>query len=635
MTKKGALLLTLFVSLILVLSLVIAADGDVELTTQEKAVQWLQEYVDTTPCDDSDFSIETKSFILMAIDECESELIDDATADNCWGEEYDDTDCDIKSTSQAILALEEASTSTSDAQDWLLEEDRSTSTSDLTWYLQIETEGIDATCIVSVEGESDVTLMVYENYEVSDGSGCFISTDSDYRFNIDENCFGKDITVSCGSVAFGTTTLFKKNAEETLYISESPASSSTGTVTTERVDSLCFTNNGRTCDYEATLWAAYTLDTLAETVYPYMPYLIAGAEDGNRLLAKAFLSRLTGYESYLNDALDLQTINVNANEAYWAVSNNEVYDTALGIYLTSPGDPTEQVENWVDNEQDEEGHWNNENVRDTAFLTYSIWGATGIGGGTDDTDGGDDTDEDDTADSDCENNNYFCGSATDCTDLNGEILGDYRCSFGYTCCSVETERTCAELSGIKCAYTDVCSGTENNKASDLLSTELCCVDGTCAAAEGGDDTDSGNACEDADGNCYASCDPDYNEVEKSSLSDSCEDNKICCVTDDGDDNDDDDDKSSIWIWVLLILIILVIVGIIFRDKLKPAFNKLFKKKPSAPSRSRGFPPRGPPQRAQQRQRTILPPSQPKAPRKMQAPNQEMDDVLKKLKDMGK
>ena len=99
---------------------------------------------------------------------------------------------------------------------------------------------------------------------------------------------------------------------------------------------------------------------------------------------------------------------------------------------------------------------------------------------------------------------------------------------------------------------------------------------------------------------------------------------------------------SIWIWILIILIVLVILAIIFRNKLRPLWmrtksvggsgsNQNFSSRPR-------FPPTGPSSQIPMGSspRRIYPPQmQQRQPMPlMRKPQNEMDNVLKKLKDMG-
>jgi len=93
------------------------------------------------------------------------------------------------------------------------------------------------------------------------------------------------------------------------------------------------------------------------------------------------------------------------------------------------------------------------------------------------------------------------------------------------------------------------------------------------------------------------------------------------------------------LWVLGILIIIVIIGIIFRNKLRMFFLR-FKgtggPRPR-PGPGSGFPPMPTGTMRPPIQRRILPP-EPRRPisrTPAQKPKEELDEVLNKLKEMGK
>ena len=118
----------------------------------------------------------------------------------------------------------------------------------------------------------------------------------------------------------------------------------------------------------------------------------------------------------------------------------------------------------------------------------------------------------------------------------------------------------------------------------------------------------------------------------------CE-SEICCVEKGG---------SSLWIVILIILIILVVLAIIFREKLKLEWFKLtgkFGSKPVMPSKQNAFPQRfGPtgirPQTMQSsRPPQTMPPQQRMSTRPSVRPvtakDKEMEEALRKLRDMSK
>jgi len=231
----------------------------------------------------------------------------------------------------------------------------------------------------------------------------------------------------------------------------------------------------------------------------------------------------------------------------------------------------------------------------------------------------------------CTDAGYYCRRSYSCTNDGGSILDEYDCSGLKICCDVpEEEETCSEKGGEIClSNSEVCEGgQEDTLASDLSSGEFCCISGSCETKEKISDCEFYNS----EGYCRSSC---WSGEKK--VSDSCEDPlDVCCVP-----GETPGGGNYTWIWILLILIVLVVLGIIFREKLQIWFMQLksrFGGKGSAKPRRPGFPPppSGRPMMPRRPiQRRILPPqrsiSKPSHPQK---PKGDLDDVLKKLKEIG-
>ena len=144
-------------------------------------------------------------------------------------------------------------------------------------------------------------------------------------------------------------------------------------------------------------------------------------------------------------------------------------------------------------------------------------------------------------------------------------------------------------------------------------------------------------CEKYGGDCRSSCFDDEEETtdECASYGD------VCCV----EGTTPVPEPSRWWIWLLAVLIFLVILGIIFRDKLRPYWFRIKsmfggKSKPGVQGRPGPRYPR-PSSRIPLRRhipRRVLPPTQRrpiKRPAPAKRPSSEIEDVLKKLKEMGK
>ena len=252
-------------------------------------------------------------------------------------------------------------------------------------------------------------------------------------------------------------------------------------------------------------------------------------------------------------------------------------------------------------------------------------------------------------DLDCEDENYYCMSGVDC---EGNILDSYDCPGFLKCCSIgEQIETCSEAQGEKCDYGDICAGgIRITTVSDLSSGQFCCVGGNCESAP------DASECELVGGVCRSTCQSDeYDSYEEC---DDASDN--CCLPDTGGCTTDSDcttgricndqgrcvvepssGGSLLWIWILLALIILVVIGIIFREKIKMLFMGGKRQRPLRPGLP---PPSGSPMMMRRPMpRRVLPPSRsgpgrpPLKPesKKPEKPKSEFDDVMKKLKDIGK
>jgi hypothetical protein len=262
---------------------------------------------------------------------------------------------------------------------------------------------------------------------------------------------------------------------------------------------------------------------------------------------------------------------------------------------------------------------------------------------------------------DCVTEGYSCVTSTVCSNNGGNPLDNYYCTDLFVCCdTAPPSMTCADQGGSICTSSQNCAGGTEVDVSDNLSPgEKCCIAGTC------EETSSVTYCEDQSGTCKTSC--DSTEEEKDYI---CSDGGSCCVV----KTTTTSSGSHLWVWIiiLLLLISLSVVGIVFRDKLRVQWIKLKdklggkkeKKKFEMPLTSHpninpqgrilprrilppGQQPTGPPMR-----RPIYPQSPP--PNKPSAGNVppgkrsaqqtkkpeekskgELDDVLKKLREMGK
>lgn len=598
MKKKG--LFIFFILLVFSFYLISAADNSTEQTKIDKAYQCLNDKI-SGKC--SSLSIEEKIFSLLAVNQCQSEVVADSkNSGECWPS----ASCNIKTTAQAILALDNEGAGTQKAQDWL--NSKNISPTQLTWYLEIEADN-SSSCSIQYSGQS-YTVNIDENKKLSSNAGnCLVLAEYDYLLKVSPSCYNREFSISCNQ-DFLTTTLFKKSTSSTIYVSDEASSSSASGATKEKIKSYCFAT-GSSCDYEGSLWAAMVLNSLGTDVSPYLPYLITMADENNKFLPDSFLYSLTAKTEYQISLLSKQK-----SSSWWMESGDKFYDTALALYPLREEDVQEKVDakTWLLDSQDSKGCWEG-NTRNTAFILASIWPKT-VSRGTAEL-------------PDCETSSFYCAGSAACTGAGGKILSEYDCGSLYSCCDTLPKiETCADIGGNICSSNKICvDGTEATYVSDLDYGETCCVDGSCAIAPQPEQSE----CEINNGICrVGGC--SSNEKESSFV---CDFSSGCCIQ-----NTTNDGPNYWWVWILLILIVLVVLGIIFRNKLREFWFRISsgrKPKPGPPSQQHSmFPmPLQRPLMHRPPERRIMPPSSAPQRRMPSRSQNELDAVLKKLKEMGK
>ena len=604
MTKKRILgMLIIFIILISLSLLQAQANSTEEQQKIDNAYSCLEDKVEGN-CDS--LPTEEKIFSLLAINECKQEVIDDSSDEECWPSD----NCRLKTTAQAVLALDNVGANIGEAQQWLLSQNRTPS--ELIWYLQIESSEL-TTCGISYTGFSS-TIEITEDKKISGDAGqCLSLAQDDYWLEISSLCYDQEFSISCDKDFF-TTLLFRKQGSPVIHVSQEISHASTGGTTTEKVESFCFREGGigNPCNYEGSLWAALALDSLGEDMSPYLPYLITLAEDNQRFLPDAFLYLITADTEYSDSLLSKQkTI---GTQYYWQESGDMYYDTALALFPFRHETILEKTNSkqWLLETQDANGCWQG-NIRNTAFILASIDPRDfrdGNGGG---------------GLQDCVSvGNYYCVNKGSCIGYGGQVLSEYDCPGVLSeCCTVPSpeQLTCAEQNGKICSSNEICSGGDWVSAAN---TNKCCVGGTCKIP-----SVSESECEQNNGTCRLSCLDDEEEADYS-----CEfTGEICCVT------KTTTGKSYVWIWILLILIVLVVIGIIFRDKLRDFLFRIKSKSMGSRPGPRPGPPRPPGQLhypiRRPPERRIIPRRPVRPIKRLSKPQRELDEVLKKLKRMGK
>ena len=589
--RKGVLL---FVFLfVLVLPMILAVANETEDSKKDKAYACLNSKVEGN-C--STLSLEQKIFSLLSIGKCRDEVEAASSSNSCWPA----TNCDVKTTAQAILSLNNAGKNTDAAEDWLLSQNKTPE--NLNWFLEIESSE-ETICTITYSGTSN-RVTVKEDKTISSSAGnCLSLAQSNYWLKISQNCLDVEFTVSCDR-SFLTTLLFKKTDSSTIHVSKDISESSANGSTIVKVNSFCFAN-GNQCSYEGSLWAALALEKVEKDISPFTPYLTTMLEDNKRYLPESFLYLITGYEDFRNNLL------IKQKGSYWEESGDKYYDTALALLALQDQVYTQKTnaKEWLLASQDSAGCWQG-NIRNTAFILYSVWPRSSSPVGP--------------SDQDCEEQGFDCMSSMNC---EGQILNNYDCAGISICCDTPLVlETCSEMNGEICDVNEECAGGTDVEAFD---TTTCCVGGTCQ-----EPTSSTADCEPNGGTCESSgtCDEGYEESSSYTCDYSVD---ICCTP-----KSSTPGSSSILIWILVILVILVVVGLIFKNKLQMLWFRITSGSKGGskqePGPSQGFPPMFPPTSRPPIQRRILPPSQ-QGQMRRPTPRRsggEMDDVLKKLKEMG-
>jgi hypothetical protein len=604
--KKRVLLSMILLSLLFIMPFTLSEnngtieidDSDISNSQIKKAYDCLENRVD----DECSSSLEDNIFTLLAIKKCKEDVLDESTNNECWPK----SSCKIKTTAQAILALNKVGTETNEAEKWLISQNKTSS--EVIWYLQIESPEA-TTCTITYSGSSH-KISIGEDRKINSGAGsCLSLSEGAWWLRISPSCYEKEFEIQCHDSSFMTSLLFKKQSSSTIYVSSNPHSASSEGTTTEKVYSICF-GQGTSCDYEGSLWATLILDYLDYEISYYLPYLIAMTDENTKYLPEAFLYLLTGETDFRTNLLEKQK-----NNQYWMESSDKFYDTALALYPFQNEMPQEKTSSmsWLLEVQDNDGCWGS--IKNTAFILHSIWPNEFIG---DIPPNGEDYEED------CVDSGYYCMSSVDC---EGKILSEYSCSGTSKCCDTpKSLETCSKLGGEVCGLNEECS-ISTIKTSDVSE---CCT-GYCKELA------QESNCERYEGNCRSSC---FDNEEETN--DECDyAGEVCCV----EKEIPIKEGWPWWIWLLIVLIILVILGIIFRDKLRPYWFRIKSKfgGKSGP-KTRGRPGPGYPLSSSRiplrrpTPRRIFPPiqNQPvRRPSPTKRPSSEIDDILKKLKEMGK
>ena len=550
---------------------------------------------------------------------------------DCWP----NSGCELKRTSQVGIAYDFLLRNTTGIESWLYS--RNGTANGINWFLEIDSENqIPTTCKIRDNvNNGENTITIDETQKISGSAGsCFSSARDGYILSINENCLDREFQISCDE-NFVTAVLYKKTTSETYYVSGQTHSSVAEGTTSEKVTSNCF-KNGNSCDYEGTLWAALALQHFGRDVTPFIPYILAlSDEDANfPVFPSAFIYMITESDDSYNQLTQSQQ-----QGKYWraSVNNSRLYDTALGMLALHETNAQELVNarQYLLDIQEDNGCWNDKNIRDTAFILYSGWAQPSF---VSDSTGHTPivilpNSSGSVGTTMCEAAGFSCGSAFSCLDNGGVLKGEFTCSGASECCSVlpKEKLSCSNQGGALCSTNQRCNGLTGS-ASD----GTCCF-GSCVATNPG--SSQTNECEVGFyGVCKASC----GSGEYSSGF-SCGTPGFQCCSASSSNNSDSSGVNWLLIILLLLLIGLVVAGIIYRDKVKLWWFKLSNRK-QPPKGSSGTPqprptgmiPRRMPQFGGFSPRPRPAGFRPRpTPQKSSNPkNKEYEDTLRKLREMS-
>ncbi len=619
----------------LFISLTFALAADTSSVQIDKAYTCLKSEIGNK----SSLLLEQATFATLALGSVK--LADDkitstkSATESCWPSDG----CKLKDTALVALALDREGKDTTAIEQWMM--NKNATPTELNWYLEIDIKDhSSATCIVSYDS-SNSQFFVNDDMTLSRGSvaDCLSISNNKFWLKIGQNCLAKNYQVSCNK-DFVSALLYDKTGGDTIYVSSESHTAAANATTNEVVTARCLKTQ-TSCDYEGTLWAAFALNKLdsKNDVSAYVPYLNALAEDNTKFFPSALLlplGKTSTTSNFLSDIVQRQKSN-----GIWDVTGSpykKYFDTSLALLaLSSTSAESLRAKTALLTMQKDTGCWSERDaIIDTAFLLYSGWQRTP----TKSTSGGGGTD----IKSACTSvTSYSCELRNDCLSANATVLDSYTCSGGSVCCSQKIpQRTCSQLQGSICTSAQQCSSSNMQQASD----GACCLDQCVAKAVPGEDT-----CTPQNGSCKLTCDTTANEQETTTLTCSDSANKCCQVQ-----VTENTKPATSYTWLiilLLVLIAIVVAAIIYREKLTVYYYKYFHKGKGSPSRPTG--PEGPSQGLLQRPSppAYTPSQGPRVMRPMAGPGQvpgprppvargppsprdkELEDTLKKLKEMSK
>ena len=148
--------------------------------------------------------------------------------------------CELKTTSQAVLALDSSGSDTDKYANWILAQNKTATGID--WLLQIETSE-PASCDIKdlTPNQYQVSIDQDKKLSLSGSANCLSLDSTGYWLKINPQCQAQEFEVKCDK-AFQLNLLFRKQLSSTIYVFDESVKSETagGTDFIKARESLCF-----------------------------------------------------------------------------------------------------------------------------------------------------------------------------------------------------------------------------------------------------------------------------------------------------------------------------------------------------------------------------------------------------------
>ena len=204
--KKRVILFSFFV-LIFILPFI----SSLNQTSNADAIACINNKVQEKGC--STFGLESKIFALLSTGQCESDLLAADSNDECFIP-VNSNSCELKTTSQAVLALDSSGSDTKKYSDWILAQNKTATGID--WLLQIETSE-PGSCTLKDLNSNQYQVSTNDDKKLSfSGANCLSLDSSGYWMDISPQCQKQEFEVSCDK-NFQVNLLFKKHKYTLLF----------------------------------------------------------------------------------------------------------------------------------------------------------------------------------------------------------------------------------------------------------------------------------------------------------------------------------------------------------------------------------------------------------------------------------